>query len=117
MYEERIWNILKPLCDEIKIYQETVDSGIENLPLNYIVYVIDVTNNAVVYGDGFSLLRESYCEINVFTEGTANKSNNKYFVDKVEELLNQNKINYNKINLGFNSGVGKSQVTFDFRLV
>ena len=115
-YSQKIWDILKSIMTEIEIYEETANEDPTQLPDNYIVYITDVTNTAHTYADGKTLVRSSNCEIAVFTSGNANDSNNKKYVNMVEDLLIQNNINYNKINLGFNSDVGRSQVTFDFYL-
>jgi len=116
MYSKKIWEILKPIANEIDIYEETVNEDPTTLEGSYIVYITDVTNTPHVRADGKVIIRSSNCEIVVFTEGNANDTDNKKFVNMVEDLLIQNEISYNKINLGFNSDLGRSQVTFDFYL-
>ena len=115
-FSEKVWEIIKPLATEIDIYEETTDEDPLTLPGNYIVYQTDVTNTARVRADGKATVRASNCEIAVFTAGNANTVGNKYFVNAVENLLIQNGVEYIKINVGYLSDLGKSQVTFDFCL-
>lgn len=115
-YSQIIWDILKPISNKIEIYEETANEDPTQMPDNYIIYFTDVTNTPYIFADGKTKIRSSNCEIAVFTSGNANDSNNKKYVNMVENLLIQNEINYRKMNLGFNSDLGRSQVTFDFYL-
>ena len=112
-YAIKLWQLLKPLSSEIEIYRETVND-ISNAPSNYIVYFPSVTESPLINTDGKTILRQSNCEIAVFT---SNHNDTDYFTEKVADLLGQNNIQYIKLNLGYLSDVGRNQVTFNFNLI
>ena len=111
-----ILDLLNPISSEIVIYEETADE--ETAPDNYIIFAVDKPNTTKLYADGKPFLKQSSCEINVFTSNNANSEDgNKYFAQKIEDILTQAGITYNEVNLGFLSDLGKSQITFEFLLI
>lgn len=119
-YDDILYNILKPLVireDPIKLYRNVIDTDYDSQPHDYVVYSTGLSNTPKLYGDGKVLLRRCSCDITVNESGTGNNENSGYLVKMVEDLLEQAKISYNKISLGYVESTDSMQTTFDFYLI
>lgn len=119
-YDDILYNILKPLVireDPIKLYRNVIDTDYDSQPHDYVVYSTGLSNTPKLYGDGKVLLRRCSCDITVNESGTGNNENSGYLVKMVEDLLEQAKISYKKISLGYVESTDSMQTTFDFYLI
>lgn len=119
-YSQMVFDIIKPLAlleNPVRIYRNVIDEDYDSRPDDFIVYKSGISNVPKLYGDGKTLLRRCNCDITVNEKGTGNNNRAGYLVDQVEQLLQQNKISYTRIDLGYIESMDSMQTTFDFYLI
>lgn len=108
---QQLYNIVKPLANEIEIYKEVMTEDDDSTPDSYILLKSDMTDTGRVYGDGKAQLRASDCDILLISKGTADVSTDLHNVNKrkVKALLDDLEIDYIGVNLGYDDSIKSTQ--------
>lgn len=116
---QQLYNIVKPLANEIEIYKEVMTEDESSTPDSYLLLVSDVTNSGRVYGDGKAILRVSDCDIKLVSKGTADVSTDLHNVNrrKVAALLDSLGIDYIGVNLGYDDSIKSTQYTWTVTVI
>lgn len=116
---QKLYDIVKPLADEIEIYKEVMNEDESSTPDSYLLLVSDVTNSGRVYGDGKAILRVSDCDIKLVSKGTADVSTDLHNVNrrKVAALLDSLGIDYIGVNLGYDDSIKSTQYTWTVTVI
>lgn len=116
---QKLYDIVKPLADEIEIYKEVMNEDESSTPDSYLLLVSDVTNSGRVYGDGKAILRSSDCDIKLVSKGTADVSTDLHNVNrrKVAALLDSLGIDHIGVNLGYDDGIASTQYAWTVNIV
>lgn len=111
---QQLYNIVKPLANEIEIYKEVMTEDENSTPDSYILLKSDMTDSGRVYGDGKAQLRASDCDILLISKGTADVSTDLHNVNKrkVKALLDDLEIDYIGVNLGYDDSIKSTQHTW-----
>lgn len=114
-----LYNIVKPLANEIEIYKEVMTEDENSTPDSYILLKSDMTTSGRVYGDGKAQLRGSDCDILLVSKGTADVSTDLHNVNqsKVEDLLDSQEIDYIGVNLGYDDSIKSTQYAWTVNLL
>lgn len=115
-YDQILYDILKPLKDDIPLYLNTCPEDEDSQPEDFIVYRTNIVNSTKVYGDGISLIRSCECDIIVNEYGTGNYPNSGEFERRVEQLLIDKNISYAKYRPGVEQKSNSVQTNFTFTL-
>lgn len=116
---QKLYDIVKPLANEIEIYKEVMSEDENSTPDSYILLKSDMTNTGRVYGDGKAILRASDCDIVLVSKGTADVSTDLHNVNKkkVMQLLDDLEIDYIGVNLGYDDSIKSTQYTWTVTVV
>lgn len=116
---QRLYNIVKPLANEIEIYKEVMTEDDDSTPDSYLLLKSDMTNTGRVYGDGRAMLRASDCDIVLVSKGTADVSTDLHNVNKkkVMQLLDGLEIDYIGVNLGYDDTIKSTQYAWTVTVV
>lgn len=116
---QKLYDIVKPLANEIEIYKEVMTEDENSTPDSYILLKSDMTNTGRVYGDGRAILRASDCDIVLVSKGTADVSTDLHNVNKkkVMSLLDDLEIDYIGVNLGYDDALKSTQYTWTVTVI
>lgn len=116
---QSLYNIVKPLANEIEIYKEVMTEDENSTPDSYILLKSDMTDTGRVYGDGKAQLRASDCDILLISKGTADVSTDLHNVNKrkVKALLDDLEIDYIGVNLGYDDSIKSTQYAWTVSIV
>lgn len=116
---QQLYNIVKPLANEIEIYKEVMTEDDDSTPDSYLLLKSDMTNTGRVYGDGGAILRASDCDIVLVSKGTADVSTDLHNVNKkkVMQLLDDLEIDYIGVNLGYDDSIKSTQYAWTVTVV
>lgn len=116
---QQLYNIVKPLANEIEIYKEVMTEDDDSTPDSYLLLKSDMTNTGRVYGDGRAMLRASDCDIVLVSKGTADVSTDLHNVNKkkVMQLLDREEIDYIGVNLGYDDTIKSTQYAWTVTVV
>lgn len=116
---QQLYNIVKPLANEIEIYKEVMTEDDDSTPDSYLLLKSDMTNTGRVYGDGRAILRASDCDIVLVSKGTADVSTDLHNVNKkkVMQLLDGLEIDYIGVNLGYDDTIKSTQYAWTVTVV
>lgn len=116
---QMLYNIVKPLANEIEIYKEVMTEDENSTPDSYILLKSDITTSGRVYGDGRAILRASDCDIVLVSKGTADVSTDLHNVNlsKIEDLLDDLGIDYIGSNLGYDDTIKSTQYAWTVNLL
>lgn len=116
---QRLYNIVKPLANEIEIYKEVMTEDDDSTPDSYLLLKSDMTNTGRVYGDGRAMLRASDCDIVLVSKGTADVSTDLHNVNKkkVMQLLDREEIDYIGVNLGYDDTIKSTQYAWTVTVI
>ena len=108
---QKLYDIVKPLANEIEIYKEVMTEDENSTPASYLLIKSDMTNTGRVYGDGKAQLRASDCDIVLISKGTADVSTDLHNVNKrkVMQLLDMQDVDYIGVNLGYDDSIKSTQ--------
>lgn len=112
----QLWDIVKPLADDIEIYKEVMDEDENSMPDSYILLRTDMSNSVAMSGDGGARIRQSDCDIILVTKGTATRTTDLHNINKakVEEVLGD--MHYDSYNLGYDASMKVSQHTWNLTI-
>lgn len=116
---QQLYNIVKPLANEIEIYKEVMTEDDDSIPDSYLLLKSDMTNTGRVYGDGRAILRASDCDIVLVSKGTADLSTDVHNVNKkkVMQLLDDLEIDYIGVNLGYDDSIKSTQYAWTVTVI
>lgn len=116
---QQLYNIVKPLANEIEIYKEVMTEDDDSTPDSYLLLKSDMTNTGRVYGDGRAMLRASDCDIVLVSKGTADVSTDLHNVNKkkVMQLLDREEIDYIGVNLGYDDTIKSTQYAWTVTVI
>lgn len=116
---QQLYNIVKPLANEIEIYKEVMTEDDDSIPDSYLLLKSDMTNTGRVYGDGRAMLRASDCDIVLVSKGTADVSTDLHNVNKkkVMQLLDGLEIDYIGENLGYDDSIKSTQYAWTVTVI
>ena len=116
---QQLYNIVKPLANEIEIYKEVMTEDDDSTPDSYLLLKSDMTNTGRVYGDGRVILRASDCDIVLVSKGTADVSTDLHNVNKkkVMQLLDSEEIDYIGVNLGYDDSIKSTQYAWTVTVI
>lgn len=108
----------KPRKDAIPIYKETMHEKTADVPESYMLLRSQVTDTPHSYGDGNTIVRGADCDIVLVSKGYADDSKDLHNVNKrkIREQLKAKEINFDEVNLGFNSATNSTEHTFTFEV-
>ena len=109
-----LWNAVKSIADEIKIYKETMDEDADSVPESYLLLRSDITNTPFLYGDGVTKIRRADCDIILVTKGVATNTTDLHNVNraKVTEALETAGLPYDAFNLGYDDTIKSTQYSW-----
>ena len=109
-----LWDAVKSLADEIKIYKETMDEDADSVPESYLLLRSDVTNTPHIFGDGVTKIRRADCDLILVTKGVATNTTDLHNVNrvKVTEALETAGLPYNAFNLGYDDTIKSTQYSW-----
>ena len=109
-----LWNAVKSIADEIKIYKETMDEDADSVPESYLLLRSDITNTPFLYGDGVTKIRRADCDIILVTKGVATNTTDLHNVNraKVTEALEAAGLPYDAFNLGYDDTIKSTQYSW-----
>ena len=116
---QKLYDIVKPLANEIEIYKEVMTEDENSTPDSYLLIKSDMTNTGRVYGDGKAQLRASDCDIILISKGTADVSTDLHNINrrKVMALLDELDIDYIGVNLGYDDNIKSTQYTWTVTVI
>lgn len=116
---QRLYNIVKPLANEIEIYKEVMTEDDDSTPDSYLLLKSDMTNTGRVYGDGRAMLRASDCDIVLVSKGTADVSTDLHNTNrsKIMTLLDDLEIDYIGVNLGYDDTIKSTQYAWTVTVI
>lgn len=116
---QKLYDIVKPLANEIEIYKEVMTEDENSTPDSYILLKSDMTNTGRVYGDGKAKLRISDCDIILVSKGTADLSTSLHNVNKrkIMDLLDNLEIDYFGVNLGYDDNIKSTQYAWTVNIL
>jgi len=109
-----LWDAVKSIADEIKIYKETMDEDADSVPESYLLLRSDITNTPFLYGDGVTKIRRADCDIILVTKGVATNTTDLHNVNraKVTEALETAGLPYDAFNLGYDDTIKSTQYSW-----
>lgn len=115
---QALWEIVKPLRDEIPIYKESMAEDINSTPPSYLV-IREVTDGARLYGDGNCELRTADCDIILVSKGQADSSTDLHNInkEKVRKRLREERLSYTGYNLGYDDVLKSTQYTWNVKVL
>lgn len=107
-----------PKKDGIPIYKETMHEESEDVPNSYILLRSQITDTNHTFGDGKTLVRNADCDIILISKGYADDSTDLHNLNKakIREQLKSKDVNFDEVNLGFDSAINSTEHTFSLEI-
>ena len=115
---QALWEIVKPLRDEIPIYKESMAEDINSTPPSYLI-IREITDGARLYGAVNCELRTADCDIILVSKGQADSSTDLHNInkEKVRKRLREERLSYTGYNLGYDDVLKSTQYTWNVKVL
>lgn len=118
---EALWELVKPLSEEIPVYKEVMDEDENSVPESYLLLRTDVGtgDGGSVYGDGEAQLRQTECDIVLVSKSKGSNTDDIHNQNKakVKNLIQESGVTFYGTNLGYDATMESSRYTWSVRIV